>query len=333
MPDEDDPLRDFLIYLAVERGLSTHTVAGYARDVRGFLSSAVELAVLPLPVLPAQWPQLNNQRDLVRVHLAGLRSQKKRPGTVDRHLAAIRCFYRYLILMGTIDRMPGNLRAGRGGRERPLPRDLNVELTRQLMEAPDAGTLLGRRDRAMLELIYGLGLRLAELVALDLGDLDIPSGRLTVLGKGARQRVLPLAGCALAALETYLDDCLAPEVRQDLGDGLVRGEAARSPVFWGRGRRRISRRTVQNRVAHYAVELAGVAGVSPHTLRHCFATHLLDGGAGIRVVQELLGHQNLSTTQIYTHLGRARLRQAFDAAHPRALAERGTPGKHRAEDS
>jgi integrase/recombinase XerD len=214
--------------------------------------------------------------------------------------------------------VPDNLTAGRGGREKRLPRDLTIELSEQLINLTDPGTARGLRDRAMLEMIYGLGLRLAELVELSLGQLDLPQGRVRVLGKGDRERILPLAGCAAGALTAYLSARLDPETWVNLQDGIFRGDTAGQPVFEGRPGRRISRRTVQDRVARYATELAGVSGVSPHTLRHSFATHLLEGGAGIRVVQELLGHRNLATTQIYTHLSRGRLRDSFLAAHPRA---------------
>lgn len=313
-----DPLQPYLEYLTVERGMSPRTVEAYGRDVRGFLASAVAGGVISDPGDREQWCRLADQRGLIRSHLARLRGAQHRLTTVDRHLASIRSFYRYLRLTGVLEVVPGNLSTGRGGRERRLPRDLNVELTTRLIEAPDTTCERGRRDRAIFELIYGMGLRLAELVGLDLGDLDYPSGRVRVLGKGSRERILPLGGQALAALNGYLQGRLAPRLWQDLQDGAVAGDDAGQPVFEGRPGRRIARRTVQARVTHYAGELAGAAGVSPHTLRHSFATHLLDGGAGIRVVQELLGHRNLSTTQIYTHLGRGRLREAFDAAHPRA---------------
>ncbi len=276
----------------------------------------------------------------MRAHLARLRRQNRRLTSLDRHLAGIRCFFRFLQLTGRVETVPANLTAGRGGRERRLPRDLTVDMAADLLEVPDPATARGRRDRALLELIYGLGLRLAEVVGLDLGDLDLPSGRVRVLGKGAKERILPLDGLTLAALLAYLADRLEPAVRLDLLDGRVRGDTAREPVFTGRPGRRIGRRTVQDRVARHAAELAAGAGVSPHTLRHSFATHLLDGGAGIRVVQELLGHRNLSTTQIYTHLGRVRLREAFDAAHPRShkdpvadqgdtKANKGGPGRRK----
>lgn len=298
--------------------MSPRTVEAYGRDVAGFLATAVAFGVLDDPPGPDQWSRLEGQRGLIRGHLALLRRQERRLTTLDRHLAGIRAFYRYLLAVGIVAAVPDNLTAGRGGREKRLPRDLTVEMTEQIIALPDTDTARGLRDRAMLEMIYGLGLRLAELVDLDLGRLDFPQGRARVLGKGSRERVLPLAGCAAEALSAYLMARLDPAVWFDLQDGIYRGDAAAQPVFEGRRGRRIARRTVQMRVAHYATELAGLAGVSPHTLRHSFATHLLEGGAGIRVVQELLGHQNLATTQIYTHLSRGRLRESFLAAHPRA---------------
>ncbi|MCB1182951.1 tyrosine recombinase XerC [bacterium] len=313
-----DPLQPFLAYLRHERGMSPRTVEAYGRDVRAFLATAVAFGVLADPPEAAQWSRLAGQRALIRGHLAQMRRAERRLTTVDRNLAGIRAFYRWLQTTGVLEKVPGNLGTGRGGRERRLPRDLNVELATALIESPDPATARGRRDRAILELIYGLGLRLAELTGLDLGDLDFPGGRVKVLGKGNKERVLPLGGCAERALSAHLAERLDPGTWRDVRDGAVRGDAARLPVFEGRPGRRIARRTVQDRVSRYATELAGTAGVSPHTLRHSFATHLLDGGAGIRVVQELLGHQNLSTTQVYTHLGRGRLREVFDAAHPRA---------------
>ncbi len=311
-------MKSFLEYLAVEKGMSPRTVEAYDRDVRAFLATAGDLGVLDHPFREDEWSRLEGQRGLVRAHLAQLRKREMRLTSLDRHLAGIRAFYRFLVLTGRVSGLPENLTAGRGGREKRLPRDLTVDLTLRLLEMPDTGTAKGLRDRAMLELVYGLGLRLAELVGLDLGHLDWQGGRVKVTGKGNRQRIMPLAGQARRHLAAYLAARLDPAQWQDLQDGRFPSDLASAPVFLGRGQGRISRRTVQNRVAHYAGELAGISGVSPHTLRHSFATHLLEGGAGIRVVQELLGHRNLATTQIYTHLGRSRLRDSFLAAHPRA---------------
>jgi len=293
-------------------------VDAYRRDVTAFLDTANRRGGLELQTASPDWKELAAHPELLRVHLATLRRQGQGIASVDRHLAGIRAFFRFLQMTGAIDTTPTTVTTSRGGRERKLPRDLTVELASGLVDLPDTATPRGKRDRALLEMIYGLGLRLAEVVGLDLGDLDLDGGRVRVLGKGSRERILPLGGYAAQALAIYMEDRLEPAVWLDLRDGRLRGPEAKQPVFLGRPHRRIARRTVQQRVAYYAAELADTAGVSPHTLRHSFATHLLEGGAGIRVVQELLGHRHLSTTQIYTHLGRGRLRAAFDAAHPRA---------------
>jgi site-specific recombinase XerC len=319
----DNPLRPYLEYLALERGMSPRTVEAYGRDVAGFLATAVGFGVLDDPPDRTQWSKLDGKRGIIRGHLALLRRENRRLTTLDRHLAGIRSFYRYLQATGMVASVPANLTAGKGGRERRLPRDVNIEMAARLMELPAVDTDRGRRDRALLEMIYGLGLRLAEVVGLDLGDIDLDVGRVKVLGKGNRERILPLAGCAELALRDYLEQRLEPKVWLDLIDGVIRGSDRARPVFEGRPGRRIARRTVQNRVGKYASELAELTGVSPHTLRHSFATHLLEGGAGIRVVQELLGHRNLSTTQIYTHLNRGKLREGFTAAHPRAKKKSG----------
>lgn len=306
----------FLDHLTVEKGLSDRTRENYARDLRDFLAVAGGLGALA----DEDWSGLG-ERGLVRTYLMTLRRSQRSRATVDRHLASLRAFYRWLQLTGRLDTAPADLQGSRGGRERNLPVVLGEDLMDQLLRLPDTRTAIGRRDRALLEMIYGLGLRLAEVVGLDLGALDLVDGQVRVLGKGQKERLMPLCGCADDALREHLSHTLEPAAFLDLVDGRLGRDLVRRPVFTGRGPRRIARRTVQQRVAHYARELAGLSGVSPHTLRHSFATHLLDGGAGIRIVQELLGHENLSTTQVYTHLSRTRVREAFMRAHPRARAK------------
>jgi integrase/recombinase XerD len=313
-----DRLQTFLEHLTVEKGASPRTVAAYRRDLALFLNSAEGAGILPPGGGAETWSRLDDQRLLVRDHLARLRAEGRSRATVARHLASIRAFYRFLRLSEIVRNIPGNLAWGRGGRERKLPHDLPEGAVEQLLSLPDPRSARGRRDRALLEMIYGLGLRLAEVVALELRHLDWPGERVRVLGKGNKERVLPLLGCAAEALADHLGRWLEPVVWLELRDGRLPRELAHQPLFEGRPGRRISPRTVQSRVYHYAARLAGLTGVSPHTLRHSFATHLLDGGAGIRIVQELLGHQHLATTQIYTHLSRAQLREIFQRAHPRA---------------
>ena len=318
----DNVLEPYLQYLEIEQGMSPHTIEAYGRDVSSFLETACAFGILKHPVQTEQLNRLEDQRGLLRGHLALLRKLDREHSTLDRHLAAIRSYYKFLLVTHVLENVPSNLSTGRGGNRRTLPRDLTLELTEQMLEQPDCSTWRGQRDRAMLEMIYGLGLRLAELVSLDLGRIDWNTGRVRVLGKGNRERILPLGGCAKKALGDYLEVNLEPETWAHLQSGSLSNEQLKLPVFEGRPGHRIAHRTVQNRVAIYAGELAGVRGVSPHTLRHCFATHLLEGGAGIRVVQELLGHQNLSTTQIYTHLSRGRIKESFLSAHPRARTKK-----------
>lgn len=316
---DTERLQPFLDHLAHERGASPRTVATYARDVAAFLDDSGAGDLLgPASADPGAWRGLAGRRTLVRDHLAALRRAGRSPATVARRLAAIRALYRWLRLIGAVDDAPQAVARGVGGRARPLPRDLAEAHVAALLELPDPRTERGRRDRALLEMIYGLGLRLSEAVGLELRHLDWPGERVRVLGKGDKERLLPLVGCAAEALGAYLGERLPPALWLAVRDGATPPEAARTPVFAGRAGRRLAPRTVQARVAHYAGRLAGLAGVSPHTLRHSFATHLLDGGVGLRLVQELLGHAHLQTTQIYTHLTRERLREVFQRAHPRA---------------
>lgn len=310
-------LTPFLDYLIVERGLSPRTRENYARDLTAFLATAADLGAIPPGAGTVEWSDLV-RHGLVRTHLATLRRADRSRATVDRHLASIRALYRWLLLTDRISGFPTDLETSRGGRERKLPMVLGEGMTERLLALPNPATAIGCRDRALLEMIYGLGLRLAEIVGLDVGNLNLVDGQIRVRGKGGKERLLPLCGCAEEALQDYLDQRLVASEARDLRDGRPDRLLCRRPVFEGRRGRRIAPRTVQQRVAHYARELAGIAGVSPHTLRHSFATHLLDGGAGVRIVQELLGHENLSTTQIYTHLSRSRVRDAFMNAHPRA---------------
>ncbi len=313
-----DHRRGFRQHLAIEKGSSPRTVAAYLRDLDAFLESALRSGLPDPDREPAAWREDVPVRAALRDHLAALRREGRAKSTVARHLAAIRAFFRYLQLVGVVTSLPATLaRGATGGRERKLPRDLSEEMVEALIGLPDTADPRGRRDRALLEMIYGLGLRLSEAVGLNLGDLDLPGERLRVRGKGNKERELPLIGAAAKALAVHLEGRLDPADWLRLRDGNAGGDLAGLPVFAGRRGRRIAPRTVQAMVARHAGSLAGLRGVSPHTLRHSFATHLLDGGAGIRIVQELLGHEHLATTQIYTHLTRARLREAYLKAHPR----------------
>jgi integrase/recombinase XerC len=290
-------LESFLSELAAQRRASAHTVAAYRRDV----TRVLDLAAGPgQPVEPAAWDRALLERALRDLHRTG-----HAPASAARALAAWRSFSRFCVRRGAIDRDPARTLA--------FPR-LPRRLPRTL-PAPDLARGLDRlsgddpascRDRALLELAYSSGLRLSELVGLNRGDVDRSGGLVRVRGKGRRERVVPAGRTALAALDRYL---AVPARRESRGD---------APIFVNASGRRLSGRTVQRVVRRRLAAIAGGLGVTPHALRHSFASHLLDRGADLRAIQELLGHRSLASTQIYTHVSASRLRKAYTQAHPRA---------------
>lgn len=275
--------------------LSPHTIAGYRRDLTHFLRFLETIG--GARVTTAE----------VRLWVAQLRRGGAHPRSVQRALSALRTFYRWLNRQGlTQDNPVAGIRAPKS--DRPLPRNMGADQVQQLLDTPAATAApddwLTIRDQAMLELFYSSGLRLAELVGLDLTDLDRRQGLVTVLGKGRKERTVPVGRVALKALDRWLavrDRVPCPE----------------SALFISQRGRRISARSVQQRLALQSRQ-RGVQHVHPHLLRHSFASHLLESSGDLRAVQELLGHANLSTTQIYTHLDFQHLAKVYDAAHPRA---------------
>jgi integrase/recombinase XerC len=242
----------------------------------------------------------------VRAYAAHLQGRYA-PAGAARRLAALRAFFRFGVRRGWLPASPAaGLRGPR--RRRRLPAVPRAEEAAAAVEAPPAGTPLGLRDRALLELLYGSGLRVGEACALDLGCLEPGGALLRVRGKGGRERLVPVSGCATQALAAYLA----------AGRPRLAGPESGPALLLGARGRRLDPRSARAAV-HRAGGAAGLrAGLHPHALRHAFATHLLDGGADLRAVQEMLGHARLSTTQVYTHLTRRRLRTAYDGAHPRA---------------
>lgn len=243
----------------------------------------------------------------VRRYAAGLSSAGAAPASVARKLAAIRGFFDFLVRSERLGQNPADL-VSSPKREDNLPRVLSAEQMRALLEGIPAHTPLELRDRAMLELAYSCGLRCEEIVNLDSGSLDFETEQLRVLGKGSKERLLPVGELAQQALRRY-----AERGRPALADD--RREPA---LFLSKNGRRLSNSDVTRRLALWIREAAIGAGVSPHSLRHSFATHLLEGGADLRTIQELLGHASISTTQVYTRVDAARLREAYAATHPRA---------------
>jgi integrase/recombinase XerD len=287
-----EAMEAFLDTLAVEKGLSPNTISSYRRDVRDHLAFLSSQNVESL--------QAVEESHLI-VYLGRLRRAGAAPSTVSRRLSAIRSFYRHLAREERIASDPSaNVPSSR--LQRQLPTVLSVEEVKRLIEQPNTGTPRGLRDRAMLELVYAAGLRVSELVGLSRGDVNLDLGLVRCLGKGSKERISPVGRPAIEAVRAYL------AARTDASPFLCLGNKGRAltrVAFW-----RIVRR--------YARQAGIRRKISPHTFRHSFATHMLDGGADLRAIQELLFFNDTATTEIYTHVSTDRLREVYQACHPRA---------------
>jgi integrase/recombinase XerC len=251
----------------------------------------------------------------IRTYLTYLSEQNYSAATLARKIATLRSFYKWALKSNLVEANPMTMiRTPRQSKR--LPKAITVEQIEQLLSAPDDTDVLGARDRAMLETLYSTGIRVSELVDLDITDLDEASEALRIRGKGKKERLVPLGSHALAAIRHYVS-VLSNDERY-AGSWSASGEP--SPLFINKHGGRLSSRSVRRKLDKYLRQVGLDPSISPHTLRHSFATHLLDNGADLRSVQELLGHQSLSTTQTYTHLTTQRLRDAYDNAHPRAEA-------------
>jgi integrase/recombinase XerC len=291
-----EQIHRFCTYLETERNASPHTLEAYRRDLgqleafvtreKGDAAAAADVDHL-----------------LLRRYLALLARTVKK-SSIGRKLAAIRSFFKFLVRRGVVAKNPAELIAT-PKKENRLPFHLNIDQATALMEAAhgDEGQML--RDKAILETLYSCGLRVSELTGLDIGDLDLAGGMLRVLGKGGKERLVPVGGKAVAALREYLAS---------------RGEPVAGALFLNTRGNRINRRSVARIVDAHVLRIAAFKRISPHVLRHTFATHMLEGGADLRAIQELLGHASLSTTQKYTHVGIDRLMEVYDKAHPKAHA-------------
>ncbi|GAB6157614.1 tyrosine recombinase XerC [Desulfotomaculum varum] len=292
---------NFIDYLKVQKNFSYRTVEAYQKDLfDGLDFFASQLSV---PVEQMRPSDINSK--LMRSYLAHLQQRKLSRATVARRLASWRSFFKFLYNDGLILANP-MVKLANPKREKRLPKFLYESEAQQLVEAPD-NSPLGCRDKAMLELLYATGIRVSELVALDLPDLDLSRSYLRVLGKGSKERIVPLHNQAVTVLTHYL---------QNIRPGLVQGN--NQAVFVNYRGTRLSDRGVRKIIDKYCT-LAGLKNnISPHAIRHSFATHLLDNGADLRSVQELLGHVSLSTTQIYTHVTKQKLKKVYKLHHPRA---------------
>jgi integrase/recombinase XerD len=301
----DDRIGQFLHFLSAEKGASENTIAAYRNDLSQFQSY---LASLSLNGHPTDWQRVS--RDVIVSYMSELKNRRYAEASVARKVAAVKSFFQFLHAEGNIAQNPTeSLASPRVGKS--LPKPLSVQQVDELLEQPGKrGTPEAARDQAMMELLYATGLRVTELVSLDLGSisLDRPSPHVRCLGKGAKERTIPIHGQAVSALVTYLNDGRARLVKN-------RKEHA---LFVNRRGERLTRQGFWLILKQYARSAGIKEPVTPHSLRHSFATHMLRGGAPLRSVQELLGHANISTTQVYTQITDEHVRQVYETAHPRA---------------
>ncbi|MCD6379494.1 tyrosine recombinase XerC [bacterium] len=307
-------LKEYLIYIAIERRVSAQTLRAYQGDITQFFeyieSEFSERALLE-----------NIDYLAVKSFLANLLKKGYSKNSVSRKSASLKSLFFFCKKRGFIEHNPTiGLRTPRVDKE--LPVFANLQAIERMMELPDMTDRKGLRDKAILELLYGTGMRLSEITGCNIGSCDFAKGIIRVLGKRSKERLLPLSGKSAQSLKLYLQDThnlpsIACENRQLFLDFFK--DNLEKSLFLGRENKRISKRTIQRIVGKYLKHAANLSKMSPHVLRHSFATHLLDAGADLRAVQELLGHVNLSTTQIYTHVTTDKLRRVYDQAHPRAL--------------
>jgi integrase/recombinase XerC len=297
-------MSQFLDHLTHERRLSPHTCRAYETDLRQFEDYLTEREAGDEAGL------LSVSRDDVRSFLGHLSGKGFGRRSIARKLSSLRTFFAFLCRTGRFGQNPAH-QVRPPKQDKTLPVHLDVSQAARAMEAPPPNTLLGLRDRAILELLYSSGIRLRELSGLTLGALDLDEGIARVLGKGGKERIVPIGGRAREALQDYL--ARRPELL-----GADAPDSSRNRVFLSRTGRPLSPSGVQDRVRRHLAEVSGGRQLGPHVLRHSFATHLLDAGADLNAVKEMLGHASLSTTQVYTHVSVERLKKAYRQAHPRA---------------
>jgi integrase/recombinase XerC len=300
-------IEDFLRYLWVERNAAQNTLQGYEGDLLQFVRYVALRWGRPSRSL--DWKDVDPL--LIRSFLSDLIAKGMAKSSVARKLASLRAFFRFLLRRGKIASNPAQ-RVASPKLPRTLSSFLSVDEVTALLESAEALTGRGLRDRSILEVFYGGGIRLSELVGLDLGDLDLEAGLIRVRGKGRKERIVPIGSYAMSALRSYLGK------REELLPSAAKGGPEPPALFLNRWGGRLSGRSVSQVVLKY-VRKSGISHrITPHGLRHSFATHLLDGGADLRAIQELLGHARLSTTQRYTHLSMDRIMEVYDKAHPKA---------------
>jgi integrase/recombinase XerC len=303
---------EFLTNLKAGRNASIHTLESYALDLRQFLEFLVQEKIDELGLI---------NHLVIRKYLARMKAASLARTSIARKMACIRSFFKFLCKQNYLKDNPA-LGVSIPKREKRLPEFLYTGEMAELLELPDSSTSLGIRNQAILEVLYSSGLRLQEIVRLKLSDIDLSNEYVRVFGKGAKERLVPLGAIAKQRLELYLNQVrpvlIMKRNRPTLDPVKERKEKPVENVFLNYRGTRLSGRSIQRMLAKYINQLALARKISPHTIRHSFATHLLENGADLRVVQELLGHVNISTTQIYTHLSKERIRTVYLKSHPRA---------------
>ena len=311
-----DLVNSFLDHLRYERNVSAHTIRNYESDLQQFLDHLVppaEASSGKKRATPKRIEPDIKEIDhiTIREWLATLHSDHKKKSSIARQLAALRTFFQVLAREGVVEANPAKLVAT-PRKEKKLPVHLSVEDAVRFIETPDADSDFGKRDRAILELLYATGVRVSELVQLDLRDIDFNNKLLRVFGKRRKERIVPFGEPAAKALRNYLN------VREKFLMNAPATKRDAQPLVLNYQGTRMTTRSVGRLVEKYITMCAGIHDISPHALRHSFATHLLDSGADLRDIQALLGHARLSTTQVYTHVSMEKLIEVYDKAHPKA---------------
>ena len=294
----DRHIKDFINYLAVERGLADNTVTSYALDLKQFKNFCLQRQIREIKSL---------NRVIIMNYILDLKKKGRSTATIARQMAALKVFSRYLVDEGWLEQEPTENMESPGVKKK-LPAVLDQEDVAKLLEQPRVGNTPGLRDKAMLELMYATGMRVSELLSLDVSHVDCEHGYVRCMGKGSKERIVPVGTMATKYLSEYLRR----------GRAKIKISANQKALFLNMRGKRLTRQGFWKILKKHARAAGIIIEITPHTLRHSFATHLLENGADLRSVQEMLGHADISTTQIYTHLTDTRLRDEFKKYHPRA---------------
>jgi integrase/recombinase XerD len=296
----EDRLKDFIHFLIVEKGLANNTIVSYQRDLKSYIHYLNHVESIT---------DINEVQRAHIIHfLAHLKEQGKSAKTLARHVASVRALHQFLLRDRAVEHDP-TVHIESPQMERSLPKVLNLEEVETLLDSPKTHNHFGKRDKAMLELLYATGMRVSELIGLNMGDIHLTMGFVRCIGKGNKERIIPLGKTAINAIQTYLDDARPEFISKKHKD---------EALFLNNHGKRLTRQGFW-KILKGLTKAAGIEkDLTPHTLRHSFATHLLENGADLRAVQEMLGHADISTTQIYTHVTKTRLKDVYSKFHPRA---------------